>query len=256
MAFTFIRIEHSVKFNNLKDATREADTLRMNIDRYRKRTKIPCAAMIGISETNLRTGEVVLVKKGRKRPARKIVSKTKRVGIPEKIKPHLHVILLCPKGYTNLAKYLITRIQSRFNNANPDWHIYTDDNNERGENDTALYYNINDPLYYIKYVIRQASSIRYVDDYTGQIDFDFKAQTRLLLKVVDERTYFHKKMRKNYIEPLEKYHNQCLSKLKSNYNELAYLEDDIKNRTILCNGGDEAKDTLKDNNSGNFEDVW
>ena len=80
----------------MKEATREADTLRMNIIRYCKRTKTPCTAMIGISETNIRNAEVVLVKKGKYRPARKIVSKVKRAAEPEKIQPHLHVILLCP----------------------------------------------------------------------------------------------------------------------------------------------------------------
>ena len=35
--------------------------------------------------------------------------------------------------------------------------------------------------------------------------FDFKGQVRLNLKVVNERTYFHKKMRKNYLEPFEKF---------------------------------------------------
>lgn len=193
MAFTFIRIDHDVEFKTIKEATRETDTIRMNIIRYCRRTKIPCSAMIGISETDIRMAEVVLVKKGKKRPSRKIVSKAKRAAIPKKVHPHLHVILLCPKGYTNLAKYLITRIQLRFNDSRPDWHIYADDNEQRGSNKIAEYYNIKNPLYYIKYVIRQSSSIRYVDDYTGQIDFDFKSQARLFLKVVDERTYFHKK---------------------------------------------------------------
>lgn len=50
MALTFRRIEHSVKFKTMKEATREADTLRMNIIRYCKRVKIPCTAMIGIAK--------------------------------------------------------------------------------------------------------------------------------------------------------------------------------------------------------------
>ena len=65
MALTFIRIEHDVKFNTVKEATREADTLRMNIARYTKTHNIPCTAMIGISITNLRNAEVVLVKQGK-----------------------------------------------------------------------------------------------------------------------------------------------------------------------------------------------
>lgn len=89
-----------------------------------------------------------------------------------------------------------------------DWN-----SNIRGYSATANYYMITDPLYYIKYVIRQSSSIRYVEDYTGEIDFDFKGQVRLNLKVVNERTYFHKKMRKNYIEPIEKYQDEMMSEL-------------------------------------------
>lgn len=76
MALAFVRIEHSVKFNTEKEATREADTLRMNIIRYSKRYNIPCTAMIGISTTNLRNAEVVLVKEGKHRPKRKTLSTT------------------------------------------------------------------------------------------------------------------------------------------------------------------------------------
>lgn len=258
MALTFIRIEHSVKFKTMKEATREADTLRMNIIRYCKRVKIPCTAMIGISEINIRNAEVVLVKNGKCRPARKIVSKVKRAAKPEKIQPHLHIILLCPSGYTKLSKYLITRIQERFKSSTPDWHIYADDIEQRGYNDSADYYTINDPLYYIKYVVRQSSSIRYVEDYTGQIDFDFKGQTKLALKVVNERTYFHKKMRKNYIEPVEKYHNWCKSKLKSNCNKLAYLKRDIIN-TKLCVDSDSEENEENIfvlNDDGTPQEIW
>ena len=75
MALTFIRIEHVIKFNNMKEATREADTLRINIKRYAQKHKIPCTAMIGISHIDIRNAEVVLVKEGKHRPSRKVLSK-------------------------------------------------------------------------------------------------------------------------------------------------------------------------------------
>ena len=220
MALAFIRIEHSIKFNTEKEATREADTLRMNIIRYSKRYNIPCTAMIGISTTNLRNAEVVLVKEGKHRPKRKTLSTVQKNGIPEQVEPHLHIILICKSDYTAFANYLIERIRQRFPNSNSNWwgqdSIEYDmgwNNNIRGYSATANYYMITDPLYYIKYVIRQSSTIRYVEDYTGEIDFDFKGQVRLNLKVVNERTYFHKKMCKNYIEPIEKYQEKMMSEL-------------------------------------------
>ena len=211
MALAFVRIEHDVKFNTIKEATREADTLRMNIIRYSKKYNIPCTAMIGISTTNLRNAEVVLVKEGKHRPKRKILSTVQRAGIPEQIEPHLHIIIICKSDYTALSNYLVDKIQQRFptdtTNIYGNYLEYDTDsnNNIRGYSSSASYYMITNPLYYIKYVVRQSSSIRYVEDYTGEIDFDFKGQVRLNLKVVNERTYFHKKMRKNYLEPFEKF---------------------------------------------------
>ena len=236
MALTFIRIEHDVKFNTVKEATREADTLRMNIARYTKSHNIPCAAMIGISTTNLRNAEIVLIKQGKYRPKRKIVSKVKRAGLPEQTEPHLHIVIICKSRYVELSNYLITKIQNRFQESHPTWNdqnIVEYNDEIAGNNCAASYYNLKDPLYYIKYVIRQSSSIRYVEDYTGEIDFDFKGQVRLNLKVVNERTYFHKKMRKNYIEPSEKYHQEYLSKIRSISNKLAYLKRD-NNPITVC----------------------
>ena len=237
MALTFMRIEHDVKFDTIKEATREADTLRMNIVRYTKSHNIPCTAMIGISTTNIRTAEVVLVKQGKYRPKRKIVSKVQRAGIPEQIEPHLHIVMICKSRCAELSNYIITRIQCRYQEAHPEWdsqEIFEDNVPLWASNYAANYYNLDDPLYYIKYVIRQSSSIRYVEDYTGEIDFDFKGQVRLNLKVVNERTYFHKKMRKNYIEPSEKYYQECLSKKRSISNKFTYLEERYRKPNIVC----------------------
>lgn len=259
MALTFIRIEHSVSFNDMKAATREADTLRMNIKRYAEKHKIPCTAIIGISNTDLRNAEVVLIKKGKARPKRKVLSKIKRAGIPETIEPHLHVVIICKSGYTALANYLITKIQNRYKDSYPEWKSNDIELTENGGgNSSSDYYSIDNPLYYIKYVIKQSSSIRYVEDFTGEIDFDFKGQVRLNLPVINERTYFHKKMRKNYRKPVDKYHDWCMSKLKSNCNKFTYSEEDRK-PTTLC-----AADTgnvfggisPKDNDDGTYELIW
>lgn len=259
MALTFIRIEHDVKFNTVKEATREADTLRMNIARYTKTHNIPCTAMIGISITNLRNAEVVLVKQGKHRPKRKIVSKVKRAGLPEQIEPHLHIVIICKSRYVELSKYLITKIQNRYQDSHPNWidqEIDEDDNIISGTNYAASYYSLKDPLYYIKYVIRQSSSIRFVEDYTGEIDFDFKGQVRLNLKVINERTYFHKKMRKNYIEPSEKYHQEYLSKIRSISNKLAYLKRDNNPITVCRQNFATYMPELPDTSSISEDEEW
>ena len=261
MALTFIRIEHVIKFNNMKEATREADTLRINIKRYAQKHKIPCTAMIGISHIDIRNAEVVLVKEGKHRPSRKVLSKIKRAGAPEGIEPHLHVIIICKTGYVALSQYLITKIQSRFQSAHPDWisnEIEINDDRLGGYNHFAEYYSIGNPLYYIKYVARQSSVIRYVDDYTNEIEFDFKWQVRHALKVVNERTYFNKKMRKNYVEPSEKYYNSLKSKFKSNSNKFTYLKNYYKTN-MLCEGSTgktEETNTVNPNSNNIIGEIW
>lgn len=259
MALTFIRIEHTVDFNDIKEATREADMLRMNIKRYVEKHKIPCTAMIGISETNIRNAEVVLVKKGKCRPKRTVLSKTKRAGIPETIEPHLHVVIICKSGYAALANYLITKIQNRYKNSHPEWKSNEIELTENGGgNSSSNYYNIENPLYYIKYVIKQSSSIRYVEDYTNEIEFDFKGQVKLDLRVVNERTYFHKKMRKNYRKPVDKYHDYCMSKLKSNCNKFTYSERDIIPTTLCAADTKNIDEDMlpKRNDDGTYELIW
>ena len=239
MALTFIRIEHVIKFNNMKEATREADTLRINIKRYAQKHKIPCTAMIGISHIDIRNAEVVLVKEGKHRPSRKVLSKIKRAGAPEGIEPHLHVIIICKTGYVALSQYLITKIQSRFQSAHPDWisnEIEINDDRLGGYNHFAEYYSIGNPLYYIKYVARQSSVIRYVD----------------------ERTYFNKKMRKNYVEPSEKYYNSLKSKFKSNSNKFTYLKNYYKTN-MLCEGSTgktEETNTVNPNSNNIIGEIW
>ena len=76
--------------------------------------------------------------------------------------------------------------------------------------------------------------------------------------MVDERTYFHKKMRKNYLEPVEKYHNWCKSKLKSNCNKLAYLKRDIIN-TKLCvdfDSEENEENIFVLNDDGTPQEIW
>lgn len=63
-------------------------------------------------------------------------------------------------------------------------------------------------------------------------------------------------MRKNYIEPVDRYHNRSLSKLRSNCNKLAYLKKDNNNLTILCSDSDSNKNTLKNNDGNSYKDIW
>ena len=43
MDIRFINVEHSVKFDSMEDAIKEANRLKMIMDRFAKRTKIPFA---------------------------------------------------------------------------------------------------------------------------------------------------------------------------------------------------------------------
>lgn len=78
MDIRFINVEHSIKFRTMKEAEREANRLKMVMDRFAKRTKIPFACLFGVSQLSLRFGEYVLFHNGKKgRPIRKAVSKIK-----------------------------------------------------------------------------------------------------------------------------------------------------------------------------------
>lgn len=71
MDIRFINVEHSIKFKNLSEAEKEANRLKMLMDRFAKRTKIPFTCIIAVSELSLKFGEYVLFHNGKKgRPKR------------------------------------------------------------------------------------------------------------------------------------------------------------------------------------------
>ena len=54
-------------------------------------------------------------------------------------------------------------------------------------------YLVPSALRYIKYVMKQSSVIRYVNDFTGTINFNFQNLHKLFIK--KKRIYFHKNCR-------------------------------------------------------------
>lgn len=107
MDIRFINVEHSIKFRTMKEAEREANRLKMVMDRFAKRTKIPFACLFGVSQLSLRFGEYVLFHNGKKgRPIRKAVSKIKLFESPETVAPHLHIFIV----YTEQEKRISNKI--------------------------------------------------------------------------------------------------------------------------------------------------
>ena len=101
MDIRFINVEHSIKFRNLHEAQKEANRLKMTMDRFAKKTKIPFTCVFAVSELSLKFGEYVFFHNGKKgRPKRQLVSKLKPFQHPETVMPHLHIII----AYTEKEK--------------------------------------------------------------------------------------------------------------------------------------------------------
>ncbi len=175
MDIRFINVEHSIKFRTMKDAEKEANRLKMVMDRFAKRTKIPFACLFGVSQLSLRFGEYVLFHNGRKgRSRRKAVSKIKLFEAPETVEPHLHIFIVYKGQEKRISNKIVESINKKY-----------------GEDSSRAYDITNtDPLYFLQYIIRQSGITRFVDDFTNTIQFDLKKMCRISLKQKDG-FYFH-----------------------------------------------------------------
>ena len=175
MDIRFINVEHSIKFRTMKEAEREANRLKMVMDRFAKRTKIPFACLFGVSQLSLRFGEYVLFHNGKKgRPIRKAVSKIKLFESPETVAPHLHIFIVYTEQEERISNKIVESITKKFGN------------------DSSRAYDITntDPLYFLQYVARQSGILRFVEDFTNTIQFDLKKMCRISIKQKDG-LYFH-----------------------------------------------------------------
>lgn len=180
MDIRFINVEHSIKFKTVKDATREANRIKMVMDRFAKKTKIPFSCIICVSQLSLRFGEFVTFHNNKKgRPIRKMVSKLKCFGVPETVLPHLHIVIVYKEQEKKISNKIIESITKKY-----------------GKESCKAYDITNkDPIYFLQYIIRQSGTFRYVEDFTNTISsFNFKNMNRLLTKQ-RESFYFHKNNR-------------------------------------------------------------
>ena len=159
MDIRFINVEHSVKFDSMEDAIKEANRLKMIMDRFAKRTELPFSCLFAVSQLSLRFGEYVMFHNGKKgRPKRKAVSKRVLFAPPETVQPHLHIIIAYTKQEKIISNKLVESITRKY-----------------GEGTSRAYDITNtNPLYYFQYVVRQSGTLRYVRDFTNIIPIDFK----------------------------------------------------------------------------------
>lgn len=179
MDIRFINVEHSIKFKTVKDATREANRIKMVMDRFAKKTKIPFSCIICISQLSLKFGEFVSFHNNKKgRPIRKAVSKLKCFGVPETLLPHLHIVIVYKEQEKKISNKIIESIAKKYGKENCKTYDITN----------------RDPIYFLQYIIRQSGIFRYVDDFTNTIPLNLKKMNRVLTKQ-KETFYFHKNNR-------------------------------------------------------------
>ncbi len=181
MDIRFINVEHSIKFKNLHEAQKEANRLKMTMDRFAKKTQIPFTCVFAVSELSLKFGEYVLFHNGKKgRPKRQLVSKFKPFANPGAVLPHLHIIIAYTEKEKVISDKIVSSITKKFGAASS----------------RAFDITNNKPLYFFQYVVRQAHSLRFVDDFTNTISLNFKKINRLSTKQ-KEGFYFHNLCRKD-----------------------------------------------------------
>lgn len=111
MDIRFINVEHSIKFDSMKEAIKEANRLKMIMDRFAKRTELPFSCLFAVSQLSLRSGEYVMFHNGKKgRPIRKAVSKHTLFARPETVQPHLHIIIAYTKQEKIISKQIVQNL--------------------------------------------------------------------------------------------------------------------------------------------------
>lgn len=181
MDIRFINVEHSIKFESMEKAENEANRLKMVLDRFARKTKLPFTCIIGVSQMSLKYGEYAAFHDGKKgRPKRKAVSKLEPFGIVETVPPHLHIMIAYMRQEKVISNKIVNSIIKKY-----------------GQGSSKAYDITNHtPFYFLQYVVRQSSAFRYVTDFTNNIPIDFKKMCRIYTKQ-EENFYFHNLCRKD-----------------------------------------------------------
>ena len=93
---------------------------------------------------------------------------------PETVLPHLHILIAYTEKEKLISDKIVSSITKKFG----------------AESSRAFDITNNKPLYFFQYIVRQAHSLRFVDDFTNTISLDFKKMSRLSTKQKDN-IYFH-----------------------------------------------------------------
>ncbi len=132
-------------FSNTKEAVKEANTIKIWLQRLCARKGYFCKAVIGVSEYNPKAGTMTTVRTGKRGRPKKRFARTNYYLPNHKTAPHIHIVL-----YGNPADMICSLMADRLNNKYKTKAVWYNDCREYQEE--AL-----------TYVLRQSQTIRTVE---------------------------------------------------------------------------------------------
>ena len=132
-------------FANTQEAIKEANALKIWLQRLCQRKGYSCKAIIGVSEYNPKAGIMTIVRNGKRGRPRKRFARTNYYLTNHKTAPHIHIVL-----YGNPADMLCSLMADRLNNKYKTKAVWYKDCREYQEE--AL-----------TYVLKQSQTIRTVE---------------------------------------------------------------------------------------------
>ncbi len=132
-------------FSTIKEAVKEANALRIWLQRLCQRKGYSCKAVIGVSEYNPKAGTMTVLRTGKRGRPRKRFARTNYYLPTHKTTPHIHIVL-----YGNPADMLCSLMADRLNNKYKAKAVWYNDCREYQEE--AL-----------TYVLKQSQTIRTVE---------------------------------------------------------------------------------------------
>ena len=135
----------SGSFSTTKEAVKEANALKIWLQRLCQKKGYSCKAVIGVSEYNPKTGTMTVLRTGKRGRPRKRFARTNYYLPNHKTAPHIHIVL-----YGNPADMLCSLMADRLNNKYKTKAVWYNDCREYQEE--AL-----------TYVLKQSQTIRTVE---------------------------------------------------------------------------------------------
>ena len=132
-------------FANTKEAVKEANALKIWLQRLCQRKGYSCKAVVGVSQYNPKAGTMTVLRTGKRGRPRKRFARTNYYLPNHKTEPHIHIVL-----YGNPADMLCSLMADRLNNKYKAKAVWFNDCREYQEE--AL-----------TYVLRQSQTIRTVE---------------------------------------------------------------------------------------------